>query len=182
MEFRFDGNNGFSSNSSEDPFMFNAGSTNSDFSWTNPSSQASSTVRRKSVPTSVTDLEIVKPKKRTRRSAPKAKYIAPAKSRKRVKTKNKSLSFTWNRLGLIVCTLLLTRLVFMENGVIDYYLMQDIIAGEHMELEMLKAENTALVSEIHDLKTNPVYQKKVARDHLGVIANNEFLVLFAGEK
>lgn len=179
MEFRFD-NNGNMRTGSIDPSTFS--SANNTWSDANINTGRTSTVRRKSAPSSISDFEISVPKIRKKKTAPKATYIAPARSKKRVKTKRKSLDFTWNKMGLLLSAALILRLVFMEGGVIDYYVMQDAIASQHSQLEMVKAENTQLVSQIHDLKTNPIYQKKVARDHLGVIANNEFLILFAQDQ
>lgn len=176
MEFRFDNNGNFSRGGTQDPYMFNSASN----TWTNDS-EAASTVRRKKAPTSVSDFEIALPAKK-KKITPKAKYIATSKIRKRVKTKPISLDFTWNRLGLLLSALLILRLIFMESGVVDYYSMQDALAAQQLELEMVKEENASIVTQIHDLKTNPVYQKQIAREHLGVIAKNEFLILFARDQ
>lgn len=179
MEFRFDNNGNFSRGGTQDPYMFNSSSN----TWSSEafSKDANSSVRRKKAPTSVSDFEITVPEKK-KKITPKAKYIAASKIRKRVKTKPLSLDFTWNKLGLVLSALLILRLIFMEGGVIDYYSMQEAIGKQEIELEMIKEENTSLVSQIHDLKTNPVYQKKIAREHLGVIAANEFLILFAQDQ
>ena len=67
----------------------------------------------------------------------------------------------------------------MESGVIDYYEMENTLDKRGHQLELVKEENAQLVSEIHEIKTSPRYQKKLAREHLGVIASNEYLILFA---
>jgi len=85
--------------------------------------------------------------------------------------------------GLWICfSLLLLRLIFMENGVIDYYEMETALEYKKGVQESFIEENSELVKEIKLIKTSPSYQKKLAREHLGVIDRSEFLILFAGPK
>ena len=79
----------------------------------------------------------------------------------------------------MVAFVTLARLLFMENGVVDYYSLEATIEGKHEKLALVQNENAELVTEIHKIQTSRKYQKKVARDHLGVIASNEYLILFA---
>jgi len=67
----------------------------------------------------------------------------------------------------------------MENGVIDYYKVENSIENNHQVLSLIQNENAELVTEIHKIQTSARYQKKLARDHLGVIAPGEYLILFA---
>jgi cell division protein FtsB len=128
---------------------------------------------RRSVPVSPADVEFVNPRKRTRRQTPaKVKYVG-----------NKNKLFSWNmtptKLGWLVCFGLFLRLIFMDNGVLDYHRMENHISEKEYHLESVKQENAGLVTEIHRIKTVPSYQKKLAREHLGVIAADEYMILFA---
>ncbi len=74
------------------------------------------------------------------------------------------------------------RLIFMENGVIDFYKMETALEYKSDVYKNLIEENKELVSEIKMIQTDANYQKKLAREHLGVIDQDEFLILFAGPK
>lgn len=128
------------------------------------------------------------PRKRVRRTdeiemVSNRKPRARKKSTTKVQYENPVKSFFSNfniiKLGWLVCALLLCRLAFMDRGVIDYYSMKDSIVDKQYDLEMLKKENIALEAEIKRIKYDKSYQKFLAREHLGVIAADEYLVLFA---
>lgn len=119
-------------------------------------------------------------KRRKKASTQKVKYLTTVKKKKSAKkTKGFELSF------IKVCWMLIfalgARLIFMERGVIDYYSTQNHIQEKIHQISLLKEENQALVHEIHEIKVNPAYQKKLAREHLGVIAKDEYLILFASD-
>jgi cell division protein FtsB len=85
--------------------------------------------------------------------------------------------------GLWICFgFLFLRLIFMENGVVDYYKMETDLEYKHDVQLNLVQENKDLITEIKLIKTSSNYQKKLAREHLGVIDRDEFLILFAGKK
>lgn len=67
----------------------------------------------------------------------------------------------------------------MDRGVLDYYTMGQTIKTKHYNLELLKKENYDLEIEIQKIKSDRSYQKLLAREHLGVIASDEYLVLFS---
>jgi cell division protein FtsB len=77
---------------------------------------------------------------------------------------------------------LLVRLIFMDNGVIDYYKMETALEYKGEVYKNLVEENKSLVDEIKLINSNSAYQKKIVREHLGVIDRDEFLILFAGSK
>lgn len=133
---------------------------------------------RKSVPSSVDDIEISKPSasraSARKRATSKVTYVKSARKQKR-----KEFNWTWNKVGWAICAILFVRLIFMDNGVIDYYEMETTLEKNAQHLELIKEDNADLVTEIHEIKTNAKYQKKLAREHLGVIAQNEYLILFA---
>ena len=134
------------------------------------------------VPANYGQVDIVEtPKKRRRKaSTQKVKYLSSVKKKKRAK-KSKGFNLTFNKACWFLILGLSLRLVFMERGVLDYYATQDLIQDKIHQIELLKEENQALVHEIHEIKVNPAYQRKLAREHLGVIGRGEYLVLFASD-
>ena len=78
-----------------------------------------------------------------------------------------------------VCGILVLRLIFSQGGVTDYYDRKEALNLRSYEKERLLEENVALRSEIELIKSNSAHQKKLVRDHLGFIASDEFLILFA---
>ena len=77
---------------------------------------------------------------------------------------------------------LLLRLAFSQGGVVDYYDKQDFLRGRYYHLESVEHENKLLEKEIDLIKHNGNFQKELIRKHLGFIAEDEYLVLFAKGK
>lgn len=80
----------------------------------------------------------------------------------------------WSVIGLLVL-----RLIFMDRGVYDYYSTQNLIKNKNQELRNISRENEELKAEISRIHVDPGYQRQLAKEHLGVIAADEFLILFA---
>lgn len=137
-----------------------------------------SLVTRKSVVVSPSEVEFIDGPK-PRKSLVRKQNPALTYSRKKRKLGHFFKELTLGKVGWIICVLLTLRLVFMERGIIDYYRQEGVLQDQKRNLEMLYTENVNLNTEIHQIKTNEAYQKKMARDHLGVIAKDEFLILFA---
>lgn len=161
---------------------FNAGASASMDNFETPNSSfRNRRSSRRNVATSHSDIEFSEPKKvRKKLSGPKVNYVKPVnktKSRRRISASK--MEWTWTKLGWLACAALLIRLVSMESGIIDFYAMDDAIVVKQKELVDLRKDNADLVKEIQKIKTSPKYQKQLAREHLGVIAGNEYLVLFA---
>lgn len=76
---------------------------------------------------------------------------------------------------------LLVRLAVSEGGAVDLYRKQEFLAARLRELDGTTYENALLEEEIERIRTNGSHQKKLVRDHLGFIGEDEYLVLFAGE-
>lgn len=138
---------------------------------------SSSPAKRKSVPAKASDVELTPNPRRKRKSA-KVSYLKNAKTPKR-KNKSEKFTWSWNKVGWLVCFGVFLRLIFMDRGVAQYYQMQETLTEKKRELKLIEEENIELMSEIHQIKVNPLYQKKAAREHLGVIARDEYLILFA---
>jgi cell division protein FtsB len=94
-------------------------------------------------------------------------------------TKNKKNLLT--RAGWTVVGLLVLRLICMDRGVWDYFATESDIKEKQGELKSIRNENKALKTEISRIQLDKNYQRHLAKDHLGVIAGDEFLILFAGE-
>lgn len=134
---------------------------------------------RRSLPKSFNDIEFNEPIKRPRKrtTGPKVNYVKPLKKNKRTSTKK--FEWSWGKLGWLSCGFLVIRLFFMESGILDYQGMNRTLERKADTLLLLRQENADITKEIHKIKTSPRYQKKLARDHLGVIAKDEYLVLFS---
>lgn len=148
-------------------------------SYYNDKIQTNDSVR--STPAKYGQMDIVEaPKRRRKKATPqKVKYLSTVK-KKRKKTKT-GFNLTFIKFCWFLILGLSLRLVFMERGVIDYHNTQTLIEDKIHELALLKKDNQDLVHEIHEIKVNPAYQKKLAREHLGVIAKDEYLILFASD-
>jgi cell division protein FtsB len=77
------------------------------------------------------------------------------------------------------CLFLVYQLVFSVNGIIDFYKMERLLASKKQELSEITVSIDNLREEIHLLKNDLKHQKKVAKQELGVLSKDEFLVLFA---
>ncbi|MBA2404119.1 MAG: septum formation initiator family protein [Bdellovibrionales bacterium] len=98
-------------------------------------------------------------------------------TKKNTKTKKNLLpKIAWSVVGLLVL-----RLICMDRGVWDYFATEGDIREKQSELRSIQQENKSLQTEITRIKVDKNYQRHLAKDHLGVIAADEFLVLFAGE-
>ncbi len=98
-----------------------------------------------------------------------------AKKKQKVKT-NLLTKTAWSVVGLLVL-----RLICMDRGVWDYFSTESVIQEKNQELMSLRAENKEIKTEITRIQLDRNYQRQLAKEHLGVIAADEFLILFAGE-
>lgn len=142
--------------------------------------------------------EIIRP--RARRAAPKVEYIEESEEedeeedeeeeeiqqrlpvkRAKPKLKPKKNIDTFSRVGWGIVGLLVLRLIFMERGVIDYLGMNSRLNEKKEEIAHLEKENSQINQEIRRLTLDKSYQRQITKETLGVIAADEFLILFAGE-
>ncbi|MFP5457934.1 MAG: FtsB family cell division protein [Bacteriovoracia bacterium] len=100
---------------------------------------------------------------------------------KSAKPKNKNKEDLLPRIGWAIIGVLMLRLVFMERGVIDYVGMNGKITERETELARVQAENDSISAEIRRITLDKSYQRQITKEILGVIAADEFLILFAGE-
>ncbi len=97
------------------------------------------------------------------------------------KSKTKAKASILPKLGWSLIGLLVLRLIFMDRGVWDWFSTENVIKEKKEELAELQRENKAIKAEIGRIQVDKGYQKQLAKEHLGVIAADEFLILFAGE-
>jgi cell division protein FtsB len=97
------------------------------------------------------------------------------------KKKDKHKKNLLQKLGWATIGVLVLRLVFMDRGVWDYFATEGVIQDKKTELKNIAFENKELRNEILKVQVDRNYQKQLAKEHLGVIAVDEFLILFAGE-
>lgn len=122
------------------------------------------------------EAEILMPSKRRSSQVSKVRYSKNSKSTTRSTKESKSF---WARLGWVIIGLLSLRLVFMDRGVIDYFRMQNRLSSMTSEHQFYQTENISLRQEIKKIRYDSSYQRSLAKEHLGVIAADEFLILFA---
>jgi len=97
------------------------------------------------------------------------------------KKKDKLKKNILQKVGWSVIGLLVLRLICMDRGVWDYFATEGNIREKQEELSEIRKENASLKTEITKIQVDKNYQRQLAKEHLGVIAADEFLILFAGE-
>ena len=97
--------------------------------------------------------------------------------KKKIKLKQNLLA----KCGWVAIELLVLRLIFMDRGVWDYFSTEHRIKEKNQEHASILKENSELKSEISRIHLDKNYQRHLAKEHLGVIAVDEFLILFADE-
>lgn len=101
---------------------------------------------------------------------------SPSVKKKPKLKKNILVKTAWSVIGLLIL-----RLIFMDRGVWDYFATESAIKDKREELSSIRNENKDLKGEITRIQVDKNYQRQLAKEHLGVIAVDEFLILFAGE-
>ena len=86
------------------------------------------------------------------------------------------------KLGWGFCFFLVVRLIFSNGGVVDYYRQNQTLEAKLSQEQLVVDEISDLEAEIEMIKSDHAYQKKLIRDELGFIAQDEFLILFQSEK
>ena len=105
----------------------------------------------------------------------------PARISNRAQKKPKVRKNILAKIGWSVIGLLVLRLICMDRGVWDYFTTEGSIKENKSELRAIQEENKSLRTEIVKIQSDKNYQRQLAKEHLGVIAVDEFLILFAGE-
>ncbi len=109
------------------------------------------------------------------------KALDPNYSKKSKIQKNVNFYSYVVKAAWVFCVLLVLRLIFTQGGVIDFYHQVEVLNKKKLEFQQIKSENSALAKEIYKMRNDHLYQKKIVRDNLGFIAEDEYLVLFPKE-
>lgn len=167
---------------------------------TNATAGARVNVRPTSANSEIADTEVLEKKiptsrsvvPRERRVTVEEEFTTPVKKVPKkisppayVTKKNNSLDPRWQiyliRGAWAFCILMLVRLFFSQGGVADYFEQSRTLGDKKLELEQIRSENMAFTKEISRMMNDVGYQKKIVRDNLGFIAQDEFLILFPKE-
>jgi cell division protein FtsB len=122
------------------------------------------------------DTEFAPVKRTTKRAAAQISYTTG--NRKKAKELNPKITDYLVKGSWLFCGFLILRLIFASGGVVSYFSQKSILNDRFKELSRIKKENMGLVHEIERMQLDAGYQKKLVRDNLGFIAQDEFLVLF----
>lgn len=119
--------------------------------------------------------EIKTPTKRKPKAVAKVKYLGL------LQWKGLSFKEMFIKASWIFCALMFLKMIFMDQGVIDFVRMENVLDGRKSVLRELNSENDNLMKEINLIKNNVAYQKKLVRDQLGAISSDEHLILFQND-
>ncbi len=116
-------------------------------------------------------------------------FVEPDKQKKKYSKKTPYFHIThfkkWSKVTYFLSLVLLIgffRLIFMNQGIVNYFHKNEILAERLTLIEQLKVENIQLAKEIKRANEDVRYQKNLAREQLGVISSEEYLILFAPKK
>ena len=145
---------------------------------------SASNSQRVSVATPSTETQFVRPT-RTQSSARKSTIKYPVKktsTTKRKRAKTTKARNEWVMRGAwLFLAVIFVRLVFAERGVLDYFSMKDLIDHKLNLIEQTRVDNKEIVKEMDLIRNSARYQKKIVREKLGFISQDEYLVIFSGE-
>lgn len=141
--------------------------------------RSTSVVSRRSV-AKPDDTEFVPVKRATKKVASQISYTTTS-SRKKSKPLDPKLTGYLVKGCWIFCGVMVLRLIFANGGITDYYSQKSQVNERINQLTDIKKENMQLVREIERMRSDSGFQKKLVRDNLGFIANDEYLILFPKE-
>ncbi len=123
------------------------------------------------------ETEFVPAKRPARKIATQVSYATGNSKRKSREVDTKYVDYLVKGCW-IFCGIMVLRLLFADGGVTDFYSQKKTMNEKLEELSSIKKENMQLVREIERMKFDVSFQRKLVRDNLGFIANDEFLILF----
>jgi cell division protein FtsB len=84
--------------------------------------------------------------------------------------------------SVFIVTMIGAWSVLGPYGFLKYYRVTRELNKVLIQNKQLRETNSSLQQEIHNLKTNPVYLEKVARQQFGLIKKNEVIYEFPEKK
>lgn len=119
-------------------------------------------------------------RKRVAKAGEEVELINPiAKKRSRSQQKKKSFKLSMDLVFGMLFFLMGVNLFFTGGGIIDLIQSKARIGEGEKYLSQVKTDNQKIREEIKKLQHSSSYQKKIAREHLGAIAQDEYLVIFS---
>lgn len=118
-------------------------------------------------------------------------FVEPEKPKKKSSKKKPQFSFSLGNLKNVSKTTWIlsfilfigcVRLFFMNQGILNYIDKKASLDGRLNLIEQIKLENIQLLKEIKRANEDVRYQKSLAREQLGVISSEEYLILFSPKK
>ena len=120
-------------------------------------------------------------RKRTAKAGEDVEFINPiVKRRSKSKSRSKKKGFRFS-LDLVIGLIFFfmgVNLFFTSGGIIDLIQSKARIGEGEKYLSQVVNDNQKIKEEITKLQHSSSYQKKIAREHLGAIAKDEYLVIF----
>jgi hypothetical protein len=87
--------------------------------------------------------------------------------------------FSFSGLSFIVMGIFIFRLLTMEQGVFHYFSKSVELQILEQEVRHIQLENDEIVKDIKLSSSSARYQRRMVRELLGVIAEDEYLIVFA---
>lgn len=109
------------------------------------------------------------------------RFIEPRYRRIRASVSIFSLRSKFDVFLLVVFLFFCLRFVFMGGGYIDLTKKNEQVRKKAKELAWVENENKTIRTDIKNIKSSSTHQRRLAREHLGVIGPDEYLVLFASD-
>lgn len=86
-----------------------------------------------------------------------------------------------SQLLILVFLFGVVRLFAMNDGIMDIISKRHWVEEQQLQNHSIERENADLRKEIDRIKGDRKYQRRLAREHLGVISEDEYLILFSKE-
>lgn len=120
-------------------------------------------------------------RKRAAKAGEDVEFVNPVvKRRSRSKaSQKKGFRFSLDLVIGLIFFLMGVNLFFTSGGIIDLIQSKARIGEGEKYLSQVVVDNQKIREEIKQLQHSSSYQKKIAREHLGAIAKDEYLVIFS---
>ncbi|NOX26077.1 MAG: septum formation initiator family protein [Deltaproteobacteria bacterium] len=84
--------------------------------------------------------------------------------------------------GLLLCLALVIWVYFAPYGAKNYLSLRQELTNVSSEVDNLRQQNLALRAEINEIKHDPNYLKKIARQNYNLLKKNEMIFDFSKKK
>lgn len=108
-------------------------------------------------------------------------FLPVRKRKKRKRKKKRKAKLSWDMAWGFLFLLVAINLFFTEGGFLQLLKTKGQMKEGEKYLSYILEENKGLEGEIKKILHDSSYQKKIAREHLGAIAADEYMVIFSKE-